>query len=174
MNNVMLDLETLDTASTAAILQIGACYFNPMTGEVGRTFEVNVDLELSITEGFTVGGSTVYWWLNQRKEAQQSFLAAPRVSPQKAASDCASFLKEAKCIWCHTSFDIPILQNYMRLLHTPYRFNYTKAMDIRTIKNLANIDLGDYDSVGTAHTALDDCRFQIHYVVDALESLDSP
>jgi len=39
MKDVMLDVETLGTKSTAAIIQIGACYFDRETGEIGDKFK---------------------------------------------------------------------------------------------------------------------------------------
>lgn len=34
MNNLMIDLETLSTQPDAAIVSIGACTFDPDTGEI--------------------------------------------------------------------------------------------------------------------------------------------
>ena len=39
MNNVMLDLETMGKGPSAAIVTIGAVFFDPMTGELGAEFE---------------------------------------------------------------------------------------------------------------------------------------
>ena len=44
MKHIMLDLETMSTASNAAIVAIGAVEFEPETGKLGREFYCNVSL----------------------------------------------------------------------------------------------------------------------------------
>ena len=51
MNNVMLDLETMGKGLSAAIVTIGAVFFDPMTGELGAEFEAHIDLRDSARFG---------------------------------------------------------------------------------------------------------------------------
>ena len=48
---------------------------------------------------------------------------------------------------------------------------YTQVRDLRTIVDLANIDIRKYKLDGIHHNAIDDCLFQIKYLVDAIKIL---
>ncbi|MBK0004878.1 3'-5' exonuclease, partial [Erwinia sp. S38] len=45
MNHLMIDLETMGNKPNAAIVSIGAVFFEPDSGEIGNTFYSNVQLE---------------------------------------------------------------------------------------------------------------------------------
>ncbi|MFM2590025.1 3'-5' exoribonuclease domain-containing protein [Vibrio sp. TBV020] len=45
MKNLMIDLETMGNSSNAAIVSIGACFFEPSTGEIGEKFSRIISLE---------------------------------------------------------------------------------------------------------------------------------
>lgn len=47
MKNIMLDLETMGNGSKAAIVSIGAVFFNPLTGETGSEFYQVVSINSS-------------------------------------------------------------------------------------------------------------------------------
>lgn len=47
MKNLMIDLETMGNSSNAAIVSIGACFFEPSTGEIGEKFSRIIYLESS-------------------------------------------------------------------------------------------------------------------------------
>jgi exodeoxyribonuclease VIII len=63
MNNVMVDLETMGNGPAAAIVAIGAVEFDPDTGQLGREFYREVDLEDSAFRGGVIDASTVLWWM---------------------------------------------------------------------------------------------------------------
>ena len=69
MRQVTIDLETMGNLSTSAIMAIGAVTFDTGTTETNE-FYVVVDLESCLRRGLIVTASTVYWWLQQDKEAQ--------------------------------------------------------------------------------------------------------
>lgn len=103
-NDIMLDLETLGTKSDAAIIQIGACYFDRETGEIGEKFRVNVEPDLS---RFTVEWGTVKWWMLQSEEARQS-VTGEAVSMSTAIRDLHDFLdfldRDDVCLWAHERY----------------------------------------------------------------------
>jgi len=166
MKDVMIDIETLGTRTTSAIVQIGACYFNRENGDIGRVFEMNIKVPRDM---FTIDYSTIQWWLTQSPEAQQAIT----LDPQPLAlviDDLAAFLNEATYIWSHATFDVPILLNTFDKLDRNFPIHYTKMRDIRTL-----MDITKHKSVakraGIHHTALDDCRYQVEYCVEALNKL---
>ena len=63
MHHVMLDLETLGTSSNAAIIVVGAIFFDPKTGKTGVPF-------YQIVKGpqdnnGIIDADTVLWWMAQ-------------------------------------------------------------------------------------------------------------
>lgn len=170
MQDVMLDLETLDTKSTAAVVQIGACYFDRETGNIGHTFKVNVRPDFEDT---TVSYDTIAWWLTQSDAARQSITDSP-VDPLMAINSLSEFLQKgkAKYIWSHATFDVPILLHLYETWAKKFPIHYTKMRDIRTVMDLADVSLDDMPQrEGTHHDALDDCCYQVGYVTQALRSL---
>lgn len=171
MKDVMLDLETLSTGNNAVILQIGACYFDRITGEIGDTFCVNIDIASSIKEGFSIDADTLKWWFKQDRGAKKSVID-DGVSIQEALTMFNNFVHPEVSIWSHSTFDYTKLENYYFKTGITPVFSFRSSRDIRTIVDLANItDWSKYPDVGIHHNALDDCLYQVNYVVDCLNKL---
>ena len=60
--NLMIDLETLGTFMNAPVVTIGACFFDPMTGEIGDKFYRKIDMVDAMRFG-SASGDTLRWWL---------------------------------------------------------------------------------------------------------------
>ena len=73
MKHVMLDLETMGNGPRAAIVSIGAVFFDPLTGELGAEFEAAIDLRSSAKSG-EIDPDTVLWWLGQGEEARAGLI----------------------------------------------------------------------------------------------------
>jgi DNA polymerase III alpha subunit (gram-positive type) len=170
MKDIMIDLETMGVGPNAAIIQIGAAFFDRETGVVGRAFKVNIDLDSSIKSGGIVDGETVRWWLNQICDAQESITEQPNVSMVQALCKFLDFIGDDYIIWSHATFDFVILNNAMKRCDVS-PMHYRSACDIRTLVDLSNIKVQDYKREGIHHDALDDCVFQIKYCVDAMNIL---
>ena len=172
MKDVMIDLETFSTKPNAAIVQIGACYFNRVTGEVGKTFKVNISPRDAVAFGADIDPDTVAWWMKQSDAARESVLKESGVSLKDALESFNLFLQGAKNVWSHATFDFPIVMNNFSMAGIKPKVSYRAARDIRTLTNLAgNSDVSKHERVGTHHDALDDCLFQVKYCVAALNSL---
>lgn len=171
MKDVMIDLETFGTTHNAVVVQAGACYFDRVTGEIGETFLENINADTSLQHGFEVTGSTIYWWLEQNKEAQNSIMNGFRENVEVTITNLNDFLKGAKCVWSHATFDFVILMNHFNRLNIIPLIHYTAARDIRTLVDLAKIDHKNYERIGTYHNALDDCLYQVKYVTDCLNAM---
>jgi hypothetical protein len=74
-------------------------------------------------------------------------------------------------LWCHATFDEPILSNAYRKAGIDEPWKFRSVRDLRTLIDLADIDPYTYQNNGTHHNALDDCKFQVRYTVDALNKL---
>lgn len=168
MKDVMLDLETLGTRSTSAIIQIGACYFDRDTGEIGDTFSVNITPRYDL---FTTDKDTLDWWNEQSTEAQAAVFSNP-VPVSTAIRDLHDFLDNDEVrIWSHATFDIPILLNTFYVLELKFPIHHKKMRDIRTLMDLADHHGNKEEREGIHHNALDDCLFQVKYCVQAFNKL---
>ena len=167
----MIDMETLGNGKHAAVIQIGACYFDRNTGEIGQTFDMNIDAESAVRSGAEMDAATVYWWLSQSKEAIDSVIAQPRIDTTLAFEALNEFLKDAKTIWSHATFDFVILTETLKRLQIKPSFRYTVARDIRTLVDLAKITFSKTKREGLHHNGLDDCKHQVKYCVEAMNKI---
>jgi hypothetical protein len=171
MKDVMLDLETFGNSYNAVVVQIGICYFDRYTGDIGDKLLINIDADSSIKAGFCADASTIYWWLSQSKEAQDSICNVEKMQVSKAIYLVNEFLSKAKAIWSHATFDFVILMNHLNKLSLKPKFHYRAARDLRTLVDLTDIDYSTRERVGIHHNALDDCIFQVGYAVDCFNKL---
>jgi hypothetical protein len=172
MDDLMLDLETLGTSPDCVVVQIGACYFDSTTGEIGEEFRVNIDIDSCLREGFTVGGDTIKWWLTEQAKNATFFNNTTNV--RAAIYDFIEFSWKAKRVWSHATFDFVIIMNYInRLGYTP-GFGYKSARDIRTLLDLSGLEIKPNKNNAPRageHDALRDCVYQVGYCVKALKKL---
>lgn len=92
MNNIMLDLEFLGKPPCARITNIGACFFNPLTGEIGEHFYMCVDWAEERDQDLPFEASTVKWWLEQSADATKELLFQPRTPLMVALGQFKSFV----------------------------------------------------------------------------------
>jgi hypothetical protein len=171
MKDVMIDLETFGTRANACVVQIGACYFDRVTGEIGKTFKVNVDAG-SPGQG-QMDSSTVYWWLEREEQARRSIgeRGGKLIPIFEAMTQLNLFLAGSQCIWSHATFDFVIVSEAMKRLKIFPKFKYSSARDIRTLNDLAGVSINDFAREGTHHDGLDDAKFQVKYCVAAMAKL---
>lgn len=165
MKDCMLDLETLGRTADAVIIQIGLCRFDIRTGERDEGFEVNIDLEDSIRQGFRLEGPTIEWWLRQSREARESVIAHPKYPVKVALRKAQQYMKGADTLWSHATFDAPILSYHFNRMKVKQPIHYRGHRDIRTLVALTGFKRQDIksDPGSVKHTALADCITQIAY-----------
>lgn len=168
MKDVMIDIETLGTRATSQIVQIGACYFDRKTGAIGPTFSENIASGHPL---FTTDQHTLDWWQEQSQEARDAvFVNGKEFS--FVIQRLAAFLQDAEFMWSHATFDIPILMNAFDVFKVKMPVPFRGMRDIRTL-----MDLADHKSEkvreGIHHNAVDDCKFQVAYCVEALNKLNA-
>lgn len=164
IDHIMIDLETVDTAPTAAILSIGAyCFAGPM--ELARFYQT-VDLQSCLGWGLTTSESTLRWWEKQDVEARAVFTDLSKVMLTEALHQFAAFLSgmTEPRIWGNgAAFDNAILANaYAKTgIKQPWRYShdrcYRTAVAGSTEKRLQH---------GTHHNALDDAISQARHLLD--------
>lgn len=167
----MIDFETFGNGKHSVICQVGACYFDRATGEIGQTFKVNVDARSSAREGAQFDANTIYWWLSQSKEAIASVIAEPQKHIRVAMAELNEFLRDADNIWSHATFDFVILTETLKLLEMKPLFSFRATRDIRTLLEISKFDYKSLVREGTHHDGLDDAIFQAKYVSMALQKI---
>lgn len=166
MNRIMLDLETMGTAADAAVLSLGACFFDEEF--VGDSIYLVLDREEQILKGRTVTASTMSWWDQQSTEARAVW-DAPQ-TPVKNALNCFrqwieqfAPTPDAVEMWGYGSdFDCAIVTHLYGMWDIPRPWGYNKSRCFRTLKELVT-PFGIHDMPvreGTQHNALDDAIYQ--------------
>lgn len=167
MNNVMIDLETMDTAPTAAIVSIGAVQFNNL-GIVKEFYKV-IDLESCVRAGLTMSASTVNWWLRQPNKTD-TFDENKSELLSSVLNSFNGWMPDNSRVWGNGSdFDNAILSNAYNtsVIVRPWRY-YNNAC-YRTLKNLApDVKIA---RVGSHHNALDDARSQALHLIAICDHL---
>lgn len=166
MNHIMIDIETMSSESNAAIVSIGAVQFDMQTGDTGKTFYLNVDLQSCIDSGLGLSASTIMWWLKQDKESQTSLFDCP-VSLNVALLSFEGWLDDANAIDCQIlanspSFDCVILKNAFNAVGIKLPWNYWDERDCRTLVSFASQIKREMVN-DLSHDALSDCKFQVRY-----------
>lgn len=173
MKDVMIDFETLGNGKNKCAVQIGACYFDRETGEIGKTYKANIDAVSHVKVGGELDPQTVYWWLSQSKEAINSIIAEPRLPITQVFNELNEFFKDAKAIWSHATFDFVTLTEIYRQLDIKPSFHYRVCRDIRTLVDLAHITIGKIERTGLHHDGLEDAKHQVKYCVAAMNKIKS-
>lgn len=174
--NMMVDLETLGTFMNAPVVTIGACFFDPMTGEIGGKFYRKIDMVDAMRFG-SADGDTLRWWLKQ-EQAAQAELANAKDKLADVLTDLAKFYNtghDAAVFGNGPSFDITILDYaYHKCLGQKAPWPFWNVRDVRTIVQLAEGLVkkpAAFSKGGVAHNALDDCIFQVGYVSKMWQAL---
>lgn len=182
MKDVMVDLETLGTQASSAVVTIGAVYFDPDSGELGEEFVMRcTDLNEQVRCGRVIDADTLLWWLDQSKLAQeQTFKGGLADTTVRVLSSFAGFLdlhgsRDEVLLWGNgASFDNTILGELYRSMGFKAPWKYSNNRCYRTLKNLGvGPAFTEADRVGTLHNALDDAITQAmhaHRIFGAVRS----
>lgn len=169
LTDISIDIETLSTHNDALILQLGIVGFNPETFEMGPKVNINFDFDLSMAEGFSITGSTLYWWLKQDSRAG----ATLETNLKHPAEVCESMFKyiqkytvgckEVKVWGNGAAFDNVIVKNYFNHFKKDLPWMFWNDRCARTLFNLyPNVKrtkpkiahVAGYDAVAQAETIM--------------------
>ena len=169
MTNIMLDLETMGSSPTAAIVAIGAVKFNKHT--IKEEFYQPVKLSSSVEEGMTIDADTVEWWMRRDDQARQLFSDENACSLFDALCEFSNWIGEDAIIWGNgADFDNVILASAYRLTGLKQPWHWHNNRCYRTMKNLcAEIET---QRIGTHHHALDDAKTQALHLISILKSIE--
>lgn len=174
---VMIDLETMDTKPSAAIVSLGACAFDHRTGELASTFYRAISLGSNTEVGRTISTDTLLWWMQQSDSARAA-LVTDTLPLLKVLTEFQLWANPYRdgLLWANDpDFDAVILSSAMETVGLRYPFMYFNHRSVRTVKQLAH-PLGDFPPFevdGTAHNALDDAIKQACEVVYATQRIST-
>ena len=180
MKQIVIDLETGDTRSQAAILAIAAVAFDDKDYKLENISSMSrtVDLDSCLRKGCTVGGNTIKWWLQQSEEARAQICGAS-VPLVEALSDFRNFMIyhvsniEEYRIWCRgASFDFPILAHAFDLYDTPKPWDFRSERDTRTELEFFDRSSFPRQDDETAHSALGDCMYEARCLMEYWNSIE--
>lgn len=145
MQAMMVDLETMSSDMDAVICAIGAVVFDPygesiewkqmdMEALPPSHFYINVDIDSCLQRGLKTSGSTIYWWLNQDKQAQQQLLHPTPIPLDVALVLFQDWIRLNKVEqpFAHANFDLSILHTAYKACGMKLPWKYTNARDVRT------------------------------------------
>lgn len=178
--HIMIDLETLGNRAGCAIRQIGAASFNPHTGEVGRTFEMNLNVDQQFRDLHLESDPETIVWLNALPaDIQEAMTRDPQPVGEVIIALIRAFDWEHPDmrLWCHgATFDEPILRELIVRfgvetdLKKLVPWKYTQVRDTRTLFELTGVKV-QRDPL-KAHTGLEDCLNQIKAVARAYQIIE--
>ena len=165
--HLVVDIETLDTQVTAAILAIGACVFNPRGDSIEDEFHITIDEASNVRAGRSVSQSTKDWWEQQSQEAKDSVFKGPHTPLSIALTQFTQWINRLSptCtrIWAKSpDFDCSILAHACRSQGIIWPFKFWENRCCRTIMELA-YPLGNFPVMlmdGPKHSALADAKVQ--------------
>lgn len=184
LDNVMVDLETYGTKPGCPILSIGAVYFDPRTGKLGKEMYEIVNLESCLKLGLVIDPETVKWWDEQSEEARlvlelakvnkgsyspkkqggtgRGITAPPNVGIGRVLDILTEFLEPAGKknvkVWGNGSdFDNVILAHCYQATKRDLPWEFWNNRCFRTLKALSALKM---ERTGTHHNALDDAKTQ--------------
>lgn len=171
MNHVMLDIETMGNTTEAAVMSVGACYFNPNTGEIGEKFHEKCSLKSSVESGLVIDASIVLWWMQQEDDARSKFYSNNlEQGINEMLLKFAGFIDEGAQVWGNgATFDNAIIKSaYKKVLGFDAPWKFWNDRDVRTVVELG-YQVGfnpkrDMPFEGVRHDALDDAIHQAKYV----------
>lgn len=176
--HVMIDLETLSTRQDAAIIQVGAVLFEPVSG--GKVLNNRgFNRYVLVQDGAgAIDHSTVAWWLQQPNARTMGKTLEEAAQPLAIVlDDLVRFPQEARDlsweaiggVWAKPSnFDLGVLASAFARFGAAPPWEHWKTMCARTLFNLVG-GQPQVDETGlTRHDALDDAVIQAMAVQKAM------
>ena len=182
MNDIMVDLETMDNIGSSAIVSIGAVQCNLITGEIGEEYYRVVDLNGQEKYGRTIDPQTLYWWLGQSQGARDGLLAPGKILLEEMCKSFAHWIEylefpKTKRLWGNgASFDNAIVRSAFKSVGVDFPIPFWQDRDMRTIvgffpKSMQEDWKWKNLRKGTYHNALDDAKYQVRYCSHILQEL---
>lgn len=164
----MIDLETLGSNPKAPVVQVGMVFFTREGIQLRSQVTIDFDDAMALGEA---DGSTIKWWLQQDKAAQENLFK--NSIPAVEAADIIEKViaaQNANFYWAHATFDFPILLSMFRAMKRKYPLPFKRTLDLRTLETLAG-PIEWAPRTGIHHGALDDAEYQAEHAIKLLNAI---
>jgi exodeoxyribonuclease VIII len=175
MRDVMIDLETMGAGNDAAIVSIGAVFFDMHRGVLGEPFHRPVNLATSVKRGGTMDPGTVMWWVGQSQEARDA-MRFSTYHIDVALAELRVWLtmqcrREDLLPWGNSArFDLGILSSAFERSDIEVPWEWWNERCYRTLRaQYPTIELDERS--GTHHKADDDAIFQAKHLMKIVNTL---
>lgn len=177
ISEVMIDLETMSLNPDASILTIGAVKFNRKkrvrTIKNMDTFYRRITISSCEKAGLHVDPENINWWKNQSAEAIYEAIEHPdRVPIKQALVEFSEWFGDSELIWANgDDFDCVILASAYKACKIPVPWKFWNTRDVRTILDIAGVNLKDMPPPKVLHHALYDAYRQVLAVREAFKRI---
>jgi len=179
MNNIMLDLECLNSCTTATIISIGAVYFDVRKQVLGEELYIELSqeaLQEQLSLGRTWSLSTMVWWTAQSTEARKVWQNNDiKTTNKEACSQIKDYFNAYVDngrninVWGNGStYDNVCLQSYLKTFKQRIPWNYKGDMCYRTVKHLFG-NKAKLVRVEPHHNGLADAKTQANHLMAMLK-----
>lgn len=151
-----IDLETLDTAATAVILEIGIVVGTD-DGTILEKFRIFPEVSDQLKNGRTISADTILWWMKQDGVIINEQGNAKRMSHEQSVVELVNFITphlDALILGNAPSFDCDILASFIG--YKPWQFYMER--DVRTAR--IKVSASERAPNNAAHSALADAEAQ--------------
>jgi hypothetical protein len=177
-NDIMVDIESLDTTPNCVILTIGAVRFDPKGSGVVERLELRPTVE-DQTEIYnrSINEDTLRWWSEQSPEALEEALGDNgRIPFSECMEILYKFCWNRRAVWSNgASFDCVVMESAWRQVSdkpNPIPWPFWTIRDTRTLYEIAGVSLKDKKyGTKTTHRAVEDAEHQAIVVQDAYRKL---
>lgn len=166
-DDISIDLETTSNKFNSAILSIGACRFDRVSGKTQQTYYAEVQIDDALRYG-KPNADTLKWWMRQSPQAQAIWQRPedqklPLFEALRGLTDFVRSCNAGVKVWGNgASFDLTILEHaYERAGNGLVGgWEFWDIRDMRTILDATKVEMRDFKRNGVYHNALDDAVFQ--------------
>lgn len=172
-NDIMIDIESLDTSPYCVILTIGAVRFDPKGTGVVERLELRPTIE-DQTEVYNrvINDDTIRWWGTQNPAALEEAMGDQgRESFKDCMEKLYKFCWNRRAVWSNgASFDCVVMETAWQQLGMRIPWPFYTVRDTRTLYEVAGVKLKDGGHV-TSHKAVEDAERQAVVVQKAYKKL---
>lgn len=166
----MIDVESMGKGADAALVALGAAFFDIRTQTIGPTFLRTINLATAVRDGGTMDPSTVIFWLRQGDAARHS-VAYNGQDIRKVLQDFSDWIKETcrhedvRPYGNSNSFDLPKIETAMERIGMKTPWHFINVRCFRTMRAMyPSVEYNPAEKGDGAHNALADAQFQVEHL----------
>ena len=168
--DLMIDVECMGKGNDAALLSIGAVFFDLHTCTLGPTFQRTIHLATAVRDGGTMDASTVLFWLGQGEKARDGVRFGGQ-DIRVVLTDFSDWIAQTcrhadvRPYGNSARFDLTKIIGAFERCGMPVPWHWAKERCFRTIRHMyPNVPYNYLDKGDDAHEALADAVFQARHL----------